>query len=230
MFLFWIIGYLWLDVRFLLYLVPAWLVYSAKAIEDLDLIKWLRFRNKTPIHKVAIIVAIYFGLSLSAIRLIGFESYTLPLTPQMNLRFSAATPIIAGGVGALTTDKITTEYIDTDSSLLTLVGYFKFYKSHARGPKSHSDEFSTDVEEISKIIATNSTSLQSVGLCGDLGNVYETKMRIFFTIARNIAACSTIPKFIIALKKDLPQIKTQFPKYIDKWQGSELTLLEETNP
>jgi hypothetical protein len=225
MFVFWIVCYLWLDVRFLLYLVPSWIIYAGKGIESLNLLSRLSLRGKTVLQKTAIFVAIYFGISMAAVKVIAFESAVLPITPQLNIRFSSV-PISEWGVATLTLDKVTTEHFDSFETLFNLSPHFTFYRGFVRAPRAQSDEFVGDVLAMAESLKSQTTSLEQIGLCGDLSSVFETKMKIHFTIARNVGGCDLANKYWIARNQSVPDITKSNHGYDVEWRGSELSLLK----
>lgn len=225
MFIFWIVCYLWLDVRFLLYLIPAWLIYAAKGIDALGLLRRLSLKGKTILQKSAIIIGVYFAISMAGIKVIAFESTVLPITPQLNLRFSA-TPITEWNVSTLTLDKILTEHFDNDDTLMNFNHYSGFYRGFARGPKAQSGEFVRDVLAMAKTLEKETTSSERIGLCGDLWSVFETKMKIHFTIARNIGGCGSANKYWIVRNPSVKELLDANPGFNVTWQGSELSLLK----
>jgi hypothetical protein len=224
MFFFWVICYLWLDVRFLLYLIPGWIVYAGKGIESLDLLRRLSFRGKTILQRVAILVAIYFGASMAAVRMPAFESTVLPLTPQLNVRFSSK-PISEWGVSTLTIDRLTTEHFDTYETLFNFSDYYEFYRQLAKAPRGQSNEFVRDVLILAQKIAETSSSKDRIGLCEDLESVFEIKMKIHFTIARNFGKCDLKNKFWIARNKTIDKLLKENPSYAVTWRGDELSLM-----
>jgi len=224
MFLFWIVCYLWLDVRFLLYLVPAWLIYAAKGVDALCLLRRLTLKGKTILQKSAIIVGVYFAISMAGIKVIAFESTVLPITPQLNVRFSS-TPISEWRVTTLTFDKISTEHYDTYGTLFNLSEYYEFYRKLSKSPRSQSDDFVQDVITLADSIRQSTSSQDRIGLCDDLKSVFETKMKIHFTITRNIGDCESKNKIWIARNQVVADLLKKTPSYKVQWRGSELTLL-----
>ena len=171
----------------------------------MDLLNFLSFRNKTLIHRIAVVLTMYLGLSLSAFKTIAFESSILPVTPQTVIRFSSM-PISEWQVAALTLDKISTEYTDSLDTLLNIPRHFNFYRNFSRAPRDHSADFINDLRALAGILVDKSTSKDKIGLCGDLKSVFETKMKIHFTIARNIGDCEMTNKLWIARNKSVEEL------------------------
>ena len=196
MFFFWILMYLWLDVRFMLYLVPFWMIYAGRTVQVFNVQNWLSWRGKGAFQCVLIVFAIYFGVGMALYPVGAFEGSLLPLTPQTALRFSS-TPISIWGVGALTFDKITTEYQDTDTTLFPINAYRKFYKGASKADSAATTEY---LEELRAIAAKLSESewTERVALCGAIGETHESRLRTYYTVQRNIRPCDVGGTFVIA--------------------------------
>jgi hypothetical protein len=191
---FWVLAYLWLDVRFLLYLVPFWMVYAGYGAELLNLSRVLSWKGKTWFQRVAAVFVIYVCLSLSAHKTNPFESTLLPVAPQVAIRFNSE-PISEWGVGALRLAKLDFEYADNSSNLNMPFNYIKYYRGIARGVRDVSGVFILDAIKISELIAAADAqggSKQPIALCGDLGTVHETSHRLKFALARNVSACDSL--------------------------------------
>lgn len=220
MFVFWILCYLWLDIRFLLYLVPMWAVYAAYAIEIFSFQTMLSFVGKTPFQKILIICAVYVGLTMSAIKIPAFDGGYLGLTPQTGIRFDS-TPISQWQVPAMVFHNFKTEYVDSDSSMLTLIKYQRYYRKsdYDQNQKILGDE----AVQVGKLIRANTTSGQTVGVLGDMLNVFELKMSMFNTIERNLIECSANTTYCVVKLQDAKKLSAEW-KVV--WQGEKILLAE----
>ena len=220
MFVFWILCYLWLDIRFLLYLVPMWAVYAGYAIEVFDFEKRLSFFGKTPFQRVLIVFAIYFGLSLSAIKAGAFDGSGLALTPETTIRFSSS-PLTVWQVPVMNFHDLTTEYSDADSSLFTVIKYQRYYRK--AGYDEEQKIFGDEAREVGKIVRQKTISTDNVGVRGDLMDVFESKMKIFNTVERNLSPCDGGVKYCVVRKKEAGLLNAEWTVI---WSGSKLILAE----
>lgn len=220
MFVFWILCYLWLDIRFLLYLVPMWVVYAGYAIETFKFETRLSFVGKTPFQRLLIIAGIYFGISLSAIKAGAFDGSGLALTPETTLRFSSS-PLTQWGVPVLNFHNFTTEYSDADSSRFTALKYQRFYRKteYDKEQKLIGDE----AHDIGKMVREQTTPTERVGLAGELASDFYSKMRLFNTIERNTAACSFETKYCVVRKTEINLLDSTWTPV---WSGQKLILTE----
>lgn len=223
MFIFWVILYLWLDVRFFLYFLPVWFVYLAVGIERLNLISKLSLRSRTNLQRLAIVLFLYSSAFMSSVQFTAFESTVLPLMPGLNLRFST-NEVSDFKVAANTLDDIKLEYEDTRNAFFRFPDFFQFYRRASNRPKHYSDEFFRDLKVITDELKSRTDSTIRVGLCGDLAHIFENKMRIFDTIARNVEVCSEASAYVILLKRDFNQ-GAMTDQFTPLYQGSELVLL-----
>lgn len=220
MFVFWILCYLWLDIRFLLYLVPMWVVYAGYAIELFAFETLLSFAGKTPFQRLLIVGSVYFGLSLSAIKAGAFDGGGLALTPATTIRFSSS-PLTEWSLPVLNFHNYTTEYSDADSSIWAVFKYQRYYR------KSGYDEeqklLGDETNELGKIVRERTNSTDKVGVRGELMNVFETKMRLFNTIERNLDTCDASTKYCVVKKTEIQLLDSSFTPI---WSGQRLVLAE----
>jgi hypothetical protein len=221
MYVFWILFYLWLDIRFLLYFLPMWVVYGAIAIERFSIIPKLSFRSKTIMQRVTIVVAVYLSLSLAAFKEGAFASNYIALTPQMVIRFSTQ-PITIWGVAALTTNSITTEHADTDEALMAFFRYIRFYRKLEVNETNL--KFAKETKELSKIFHERTSSDERMGFLGPAIQTHENKNRVFDVVRRNIKDCDSTTRWCVAMIDDLKiAAKTDWTV---QYRGDVVALLE----
>ena len=211
-----------MDPRFLLYLLPFWAIYAAFAIENFGILSKLSLRDKTPFQMILIGISVYFCLSMSAIQLHAFDSNSLPLTPQMTLRFSQKA-VSRFNIPLITTDSILTEYDNNDYNPMAV---FPFFSNHRTFRLSELNvQFGDDAKTVGTKVRKLISSGEGVGVVGDLFSNYVSRMRLFNTVERNIVICEpvNVRYCIAATKKWLHS-----PKWNPIFVGKVLTLLERT--
>ncbi len=226
MLVFWVFFYLWLDVRFLLYLLPGLLVYAARGVECLNLLTRISPFGKNPIQKSMIFIGVYLAISMASFKTVAFEAALLPILPQVAIRFSTKT-LGKWNLTTITTEKINTEVNLTTDATLSPISYFQFYQTMARAPRTHSVAFIDDMLVISKIISEKTTSSDRIGLCDDLFSDHPKKMRIHFTLARNVEDCSLSTEYWIVNNHSLSNIELSKSQTV-AWSGRELSLVATT--
>ncbi len=222
LFFFWVFCYLWMDPRFLLYLLPCWAVYAAFAIEHFGILSKISLRGKTPFEKILTGALVYFCLAMSANKLGAFDSTALPITPQMVLRFSSTT-MSKYNIRLITTDSIHTEY---DNEYYSAATAFPFFSHYRRVRWAELDiRFGEDAQTVGKIVRELITGAEAVGVLGDFFANFESRMRLFNTVERNVVKCEPAKvRYCVTATKEWLSPSNWKPVFV----GKVLTLLERS--
>lgn len=227
-FVIWILVYSWLDTRFLLYLLPQWVVFFAIAVERLNLLSYYSIRKKG-FHTFLVAVGFtYFALNLAAYKISGFDGASLPLTPQNILRFSGD-PVGAPYTSyALSLQGLNIQNNDDAKVRSPLLSYFRYYRNSPRNLYQIPQEYIDDSKAISILLTKNSVLPPvKLGACGDLGAHYETRMRLFWTTGLNISECRADSPWRVIRSSELPALESSQANLIVVFRGSQISLVKK---
>lgn len=194
-FAFWVLLYIWHDPRFLLYSVPFFAFFFARALEELGLARWFSPRTAS-VQQMAVAY-----LSLPVLLLYGMHvkgsphaAHELTLTPQNVLTFSQE-PITAwrGNVTINVRDLALTNVSDRIPAL----EFFTRYRTAREAVSPEAVAQRRELAEIDKLAASKGGQGYQVALCGSLQTDYRTTMLRRIALGRETTACS--PKAPLAL-------------------------------
>jgi hypothetical protein len=221
--IFWVFIYIWLDVRFFLYFLPAWMIYVGIAIDGLKIADGWHALGGLRARRLLTVIFLIFGISVSSEQFGAFEADALPIMPTVNMRFGRA--LVPGSdTERLNPTSFAVEIRKNPERTLDLFSYFEFYRYPRRATLQYSPELLIDIKKIGSYLRENTLNSERIGLCGDLIKIFENKMRVLDTIARNVDDCREDDSYSILLPQDLKNRPDLTRDRILIYQGQELTL------
>lgn len=223
----WILLYAWIDVRFLMYLLPQWMVLAAYALGCLRWSRWFSIAHSGLAGVALALAGAVFSINLAAYNISGFETTILPLTPQTVMRFTTVPISSPHTTYVLDLAGVALENSDDPANSFPLLNYFMYYKKIAKNAPKYPDEMHAELETIARTLKDQHVYPPSkLAVCGPLSETHEARHRLFWAVGLNIVPCDAqgawgtlLP---VADLRETERSKTLF-------KGTHIALVKEQN-
>lgn len=200
-FIFWMLLYEWLDVRFLLYLVQFIAFFLAQGIETFTNSYVLRAPNIIPKGILLCVMLPYCFLCGLHDQESPFTSNLLPLTPQNVLEFKQQ-PVTRWGSNIIINPEHLSMRIITDEVPGFEFLRFSYYQKHRRQFNYTSNLEKLELQQIHEAALKDKGPHYTIRICGSIVNEYFSSMRKKIIFRRDIYQCHEPADFSLYWQHD----------------------------
>jgi hypothetical protein len=194
---FWVLLYVWLDPRFLLYFVPFAAVCLARGLSELGIETWLGGRGATVPQAVAGWGALAFALLCGLYeRSDPYSRNELPLTPQTELVLGMRP--ITQWEGNVTISLEGMRLVDVTDTIPGLHFLKEYYRRHRAAIDPVLQKESVELRQMRQLIPSDVV----VAACGKLPTDYYATMRRELAFERSLKPCVSDPPFRLMAAAD----------------------------